>query len=71
MSIMSSLRRKVYGVPPYKGKRGRQWLKAQHEERKAIHERGVKILAKENAKKQEQRERRERLNENQITSLQG
>ena len=59
MSVMSSLRRQVFGVPPSKGRKGRVWMKAERDSRTKIHERGAQIRAKEAAKKQAQQERRE------------
>ena len=62
MSVMSSLRRQVFGVPPHKGRKGREWMKAERDSRTKIHQRAAAVRAREAAKKQAQRERREAVN---------
>lgn len=68
MSVISSLRREVYGVPPYKGEAGRQWMIEQRNSRKSILA-SAKITRKREAqKKAAQRKRREQIQRRQAVS---
>lgn len=60
MSVMSSLRRQVFGVPPYKGKMGRAWMASERDSRTAVLKSAKATRKREAAKKASQRKRRER-----------